>query len=81
MDDPPVGMTAFTGEMQGVAFGIEVHSPLGELGDGCRRCTDRRSNHFGVTQARTGVQGIFNMRFKAVLRVCHCGYAALSPVG
>ena len=81
MNHTPVGMATFSGEMQGIALGIKVHSPFRELGDGCRPCTDRRSNHLGITQSRTGVQGIFNMRVKAVFRVCNRRHAALSPVG
>jgi hypothetical protein len=29
MNHAPVGMTAFTGEVQGIALGIKVHPPFG----------------------------------------------------
>ena len=79
MNDPPVAVAAFAGEVEDFRFLVEGHAHVFQPRDGGGGVLNHKFNRFAAVQPCTGDHGIIDMIFKRVACIEHGGNPALRP--
>ena len=86
MDDTPVTVAALAMQMIvndafSIGFAGEGYSLLAQPFDDFTTVFHRETDSIGMTQTRSGDQGILYMRFNGITDIQHCRDAALRIIG
>ena len=67
MENPPLAVSPFTGQVVAVAAGGELYPPVDQVADDLRPFLDHHPHHVFVADAGAGHQGVFDMGIEGVL--------------